>query len=200
MFHSCKSFIGTGLNIWGDKVFNVKDMSHMFHGCTKFNQDLSNWDVSSIEKMNCMFADCNSFIGTGLDNWGDKVFNVKDMSYMFYGCTHFNQDLSKWIVSNVTDMSRMFSGCTEFNQVLSNWDVSNVKYMNYMFSGCKKFNQDLSKWVVRNDTDMTGMFHDDSIMEISYKPRKTNTQTPKKFSNLFKFFQRSTPHPTGVKV
>ena len=70
-----------------------------------------------------------------------------------------------------------------------------------MFYGCTKFNQDLSKWVVRNDTDMTRMFHDDSIMEISYKPRKTNTQTPKKFSNLFKFFQRSThPPQTVVKV
>ena len=140
----------------------------------------------------------NLFTNNPIASW--DVSNVTNMSKLFMNYSKFNENISNWVVSKVKKMDCMFYGCTEFNQVLSNWDVSNVKYMNYMFSGCKKFNQDLSKWVVRNDTDMTGMFHDDSIMEISYKPRKTNTQTPKKFSNLFKFFQRSTPHPTGVKV
>ena len=101
----------------------------------------------------------------------------------------------------------MFYGCTNFNKNLSNWDVSKVTDMMAMFFNCILFNKDLSKWVVRNDTDMTRMFHDDSIMEISYKPRKTNnliipktnTQPPNIFSNFFKFFKRSTS-PTVVKV
>ena len=55
---------------------------------------------------------------------------------MFYGCTSFNQDISKWNVSNVTDMSFMFCLCKSFNQDISNWDVSGVKNMSYIFNGC----------------------------------------------------------------
>ena len=138
MFFSCTQF-NKNLSTWN--VNNVKDMSHMFFGCTQFNQDLSKWNVSNVENMYGMFYECKSFIGTGLNIWGDKVPKVINMSYMFYGCTQFNQDLSKWIVSNVKDMSYMFYGCTQFNQDLSNWDVSNVINMSYMFYGCTEMEE-----------------------------------------------------------
>ena len=103
MFAECTNF-NQDLSKWN--VSNVKDMYYMFAKCRNFNQDLSNWNVSNVEKMDGMFYDCRSFIGTGLDKWGgDKVLNVKYMSYMFYGCTQFNQDLSKWNVSKETDIT-----------------------------------------------------------------------------------------------
>ena len=52
----------------------------MFYSAYKFNQDISNWDVS----------------------------NVTDMRSMFYVAQSFNQDIGSWNTSNVTDMSYMF--------------------------------------------------------------------------------------------
>jgi surface protein len=80
----------------------------MFKDCINFNQDISNWDVSS----------------------------VTDMNNMFKGCINFNQDITKWKVHNVTDMRGMFSGCRDFNKNISNWDVSSVNDMRNMFKDC----------------------------------------------------------------
>jgi len=52
-------------------------MLYMFNTATKFNGDVSNWDVSS----------------------------VTTMKEMFYGATEFNGDVSNWDVSSVTYMA-----------------------------------------------------------------------------------------------
>ena len=84
----------------------ITDMSYMFT-YSKFNGDISNWDVS----------------------------NVKSMQEMFYNSkfTGENGDISKWDVSNVKDMDYMFC-YSEFNVDISNWDVSKVKNMHFMFT------------------------------------------------------------------
>ena len=84
----------------------ITDMSYMFN-YSKFNGDISKWDVS----------------------------NVKNMQEMFYNSkfTGENGDISKWDVSNVKNMWHMFR-YSEFNVDISNWDVSNVKDMSFMFT------------------------------------------------------------------
>ena len=84
----------------------ITDMSYMFT-YSKFNGDISNWDVS----------------------------NVKNMQEMFYNSKFSgkNGDISKWDVSNVNNMKYMFC-YSEFNVDISNWDVSNVKDMSFMFT------------------------------------------------------------------
>ena len=52
----------------------------MFYRAESFNQDISDWDVSS----------------------------VKFMANMFGSAESFNQDISDWDISSVTDMSYMF--------------------------------------------------------------------------------------------
>ena len=83
----------------------ITDMSGMFE-CSKFNGNISNWDVS----------------------------NVKDMEWMFYQSdfTGENGDISNWNVSNVEKMYCMFMK-SNFNGDISNWDVNNVKNMTWMF-------------------------------------------------------------------
>lgn len=86
---------------------NVTNMSRMFAGADKFNQNISSWDVS----------------------------NVTNMREMFRLAASFNQPLNTWNVSNVTNMESMFEYATAFNQDLSAWDVSSVTSMQNMLSG-----------------------------------------------------------------
>ena len=90
-------------------------MSAMFKH-TKFNQDISGWNVSK----------------------------VLDMSEMFFANTSFNQNLSSWNVSNVTNMKEMFS-YANFNADISGWDISSVYDFEDMFYS-SNFCRDLSAW------------------------------------------------------
>ena len=47
---------------------------------TAKNGDISNWDVSNVEDMECMFY--NTKFNGDISNW--DVSNVKDMDDMFY--------------------------------------------------------------------------------------------------------------------
>ena len=124
---------------------NVTHMGCMFYEAISFNQDLSNWDVSSVIDMNGMFCGAMSF-NQDISTW--DVSNVTRMYGVFFKATSFNQDLSKWDVSSVINMDGMFSKATSFNQSISTWDVSNVTRMYGMFSEAASFNQDISKWDV----------------------------------------------------
>jgi surface protein len=71
---------------------------------SKFNGDISNWDVSNVQDMRHMFAD-----------------------------SVFDGDISKWNVSKANDMQSLFLN-SMFNGDISNWNVSKVKNMNGIFS------------------------------------------------------------------
>ena len=50
---------------------------------------------------------------------------VRDMSYMFFHATSFNQPIGSWNVNGVNDMERMFFGRNmEFNQPLGDWKLN----------------------------------------------------------------------------
>ena len=87
----------------------VTDMSRLFMGKSKFNDDISAWDTS----------------------------NVTTMESMFDGASAFNQPLNDWQVDNVTNMMAMFHGAKSFNQPLNDWRVDNVTNMQGMFHGAK---------------------------------------------------------------
>ncbi len=139
-------------------------MSQLFQR-SKFNGDISNWDVSSVTDMHGMFEEAWNF-NQALNNW--NVSNVTDMGAMFCLAKEFNQALNNWDVSNVTNMGSMFQDAKEFNQTLNNWNVSSVKYMGYMFKGTKEFNQALNDWDVSNVTDMYMMFRDAIAFKMKF--------------------------------
>ena len=132
-------------------VSNVTDMFGMFR-TSEFNGDISQWDVSNVTEMREMF-EAAEFNGD-ISQW--DVSNVTDMRDMFDN-SKFNGDISQWDVSNVTDMHGMFWNSV-FNGDISQWDVSNVTDMSYMFASNVHFNQDISMWNVSNVANMSSMF------------------------------------------
>ena len=128
----------------------ITDMSYLFRS-SKFNGDISSWDISNVKDMGNMF-DFSEFNGD-ISNW--DVSNVTNMDYLF-NASKFNGDISNWDVSSVVNMSAMFGcfqfgGTNPFNGDISSWDVSNVTNMFGIFH-LSKFNGDISKWDVSNVT------------------------------------------------
>ena len=111
-------------------------------------------DLSRVADMSYMFYGATSFDGD-LSGW--DVSRVTNMNSMFVTATSFDGDLSSWNVSQVTDMGGMFTS-TAFDGDLSSWDVSQVTYMHSMFSNAASFNQDISGWNVSQVTSMHSMF------------------------------------------
>ena len=134
---------GTEIDLNDIDISKVNDLSYLFcnskygtgndlpkYNTNQFNGDISEWDVSHVTNMECMF----------------------------FG-SYFNGDISNWDVSNVTNMTNMFS-FSEFtgkNGDISEWDVSNVKYMFGIF-GNSKFDGNINKWDVKKTARSKDMF------------------------------------------
>jgi len=106
----------------------------MFNGASAFNQDISEWDVSSSE----------SFMA------------------MFYGAEAFDQDLSRWDVSNGKWFDGMFHVARAFDQDLSRWDVSNGENFELMFR-LSGMNHSIGGWQIRSENKgktFLGMLHE----------------------------------------
>jgi surface protein len=134
----------------------------MFKGCSSFNKDIGDWDVSKSTNFGRMFESASDFNNGGspsISGW--STTNVTSTYQTFWGCTDFNQPIGSWDVSKSTHMQYLFRNCTNFNQPLGDWDVSSVTSNNGMFGvfyGCSNFDQDIGSWDVSNVKDMQFMF------------------------------------------
>lgn len=133
----------------------ITNLSWMFVGANKFNQDISNWDISHVTDISSMFYYATSF-NQDIGNW--DVSNVTDMGGLFFGAFAFNHYIGDWDVGNVTNMVGLFTAAESFNQDISDWDVSKVTRMTGMFKQALVFNQDIGSWDVSNVTRMDQMF------------------------------------------
>jgi|GEM_PF-5972529 len=152
-FFGCSNLAGQAVDY--PNLNLVTDMEWMFSGATSFNQDIGNWDVSSVINMNFIFQQASSF-NQNINDW--DVSNVTTMLHMFSGATSFDQDIGNWDVSSVTNMRFMFFNAQAFNQNIGNWDVSFVTNMQVMFANATSFNQDIGNWDVSNVSNMREMF------------------------------------------
>lgn len=141
----------------------VDDLSFMFQN-TKFNQDISKWDTSTIYNMQGMFAGAKLF-NQNIGGW--DTANVEDMSNMFEEATAFNQDIGDWDTGYVRNMTKMFEDATVFNQNIGRWDTRFVENMSKMFSGASSFNQDIGLWDIRAVKNMSLMFEKASAFDQS---------------------------------
>ncbi|CAJ1946429.1 unnamed protein product [Cylindrotheca closterium] len=137
----------------------VTSMEDLFKDKSTFNEDISNWDVSSVTTMQGMFNSASSF-NQDLSSW--DVSSVTNMMALFRAAPLFDGAISTWDVSFVTNMRNMFWDASSFNQDLSSWDVSSVSIMESMFRGASSLNQDLSSWDVSSVTLMGSVFQEAS--------------------------------------
>ena len=136
-------------------VSNVNDMSSMFENAEKFNGDISHWDVSHVTDMDCMFQ--GSIFNDDISRW--NVSHVTNMNGMFRFDKEFNQYLGDWNTSNVLNTCGMFNGCSKFKgDGLKQWDMSNVRNMSYMFKNAEEFNEDISTWKLYKYVRMRKIF------------------------------------------
>lgn len=139
---------------WGD--ISWQTMENSFYGCQYLEVNATDTpDLSQVTDLSYMFAGCSNF-NQSINNW--DVSNVTDIKYMFKDASTFNQPLNNWDVSNVTDMSGVFWVAFDFNQPLDNWNISNVQKTYQMFRGATSFNQPLNNWDVSNVFHISFMF------------------------------------------
>ena len=119
-------------------------------------QSIEQWGNIEWDTMNSAFRSADNMVYNAAD--APDLSGVNNTSYMFYGASDFNGDLSNWDVSSVTDMSSMFELASAFNGDLSSWNVSSVTDMPFMFYAASSFNGDLSRWDVSSVTNMNRMF------------------------------------------
>ena len=113
-------------------------------------------DLSGVREMSYMFDGCTKFNGELGGNWDTS--NMIEMEGVFFDCHAFNQDISGWDVGKVEHAGAMFRNCTVFNQDISGWDWGKSMSIGSMFDGCTAFDQDISGWDVSNVTEMGNTF------------------------------------------
>ena len=112
---------------------------------------------------------------------------VKDMSWMFYGCSALTAlDLKNFNTKNVTDMSRMFAKCRALTSLdLKNFNTQNVIDMSWMFSDCWALTSlDLQHFNTQNVTDMSLMFSR-CVALTALDLKNFNTQNVTDMSSMF---------------
>ena len=192
MFQYCYDFnngMGAGVSgVWSGNTPVLKDMGYMFDHCQKFNQDISDWDVSKVTTMTTCFRQCNVF-DQDIGIWETGL--VENMAYMLDHCSVFNHDISSWDVSKVTTMSSCFRQCNVFNQDIGIWETGLVTSMIEMFYGADIFNHDISSWDVSKVENMAWMFKDAYAFNQDIRGWEVDDATlftPRTVENWYEFY------------
>jgi surface protein len=119
----------------------ITSMYRLFDSCATFNLCLNKWDTSNAVDMSWMFLGCWRFNQQIRFN----TSKVTNMSYMFCGCYEFNQQIV-FDTSNVTDMSGMFYNCQSFNQLINfnTLKVTDMNYMFWDCESLEEKNKQLT--------------------------------------------------------
>jgi surface protein len=87
MFMNYRSF-NDDISNWD--VSSVMDMRSMFQRAYKFNQSLNNWNIDNVQDFYLMFAETQSF-NTSLSTWAQPLRKVSKKGGMLYQAEAYNQ-------------------------------------------------------------------------------------------------------------
>ena len=108
---------------------NVTTMAYMFCHCKKLKKiiGIENLDVSKLENANFMFSYCENLVELDLTNWNPISFQYT--SDMFYRCSNLKmiKNIENLKLPNIKNVSFMFYGCAKLDVDLSNWNFTNIK-------------------------------------------------------------------------
>lgn len=133
--------------------------SSMYQSSLSDIEGLENLNTSEVKNMSYMFYGCIRLTSLDLSHFDTR--NVTTMSHMFSKCYRLNSlDVSHFNTSKVNDMQSMFYECKTISSLdLSHFDTSNVKYMYSMFYNCDKLTHlDLSHFDTGKVSIMGNMF------------------------------------------
>jgi surface protein len=161
------SFFNGDITGWTINTTSPVDMSGMFLNNGDFNQNIGNWDMSTVTSTVSMFQDASAF-NQDLSGW--DVSSVTNMNDMFRLADNFNNggQALTWTLGSVNSMSGMFLDAISFNQDISTWDVSSVNTMFDMFNGATAFNQDIGNWDLSAISTMVSMLDNSGLSEANY--------------------------------
>ena len=145
-----------------DKILSVEDfgdlgyknLSGAFYGCANLG-DFEGGITSDVTDMSFMFWGATS-ADLDVSEW--DVSSVINMESMFRATTSADPDVSEWDVSSVINMESMFRATTSADPDVSGWKVSKVTNMASIFSGATSADPNVSSWNVSKVTNMAGMF------------------------------------------
>ena len=136
-------------------------MNGLFYGCESLEElDLSNFDTSSVEKMNFMFYYLKSIKSLGISNFNTE--KVEYMNYMFKGCESLiSLDISSFQVEQLKNFDGMFSSCLSIKSLnISNFKTQKAETMDDMFYECRSLKYlDISNFDTSRVTSIKKMFY-----------------------------------------
>ena len=190
MFCGCISLV----SIEGFSNINtskITRLSHLFSFCKITSiPDISKWDTSNVEGLNCMFLHCFHLkYLPDISNWNTS--KVKSINNLFTDCRslEYIPDISKWETKNLEYMAGLFAGCNslKFLPDISNWKTKKIKSLKAVFAECKYLSNlpDISKWDTSNVTDMSSLFEGCKSLEFLPDISEWNTS---KVTNMSKMF------------
>lgn len=142
---SQKTSYGKSLyQIFRDPLFKIKRK--------KITVDVSNWDVTEYDRIDCLFFDCPCIETViGLETW--DVSNVKDFTEFFSQCSNLkNVNVSGWKLHNATMTCAMFYDCKNLKKIdgIDTWDFKDNSRINMtnMFCNCNNLTDigDIDYW------------------------------------------------------
>ena len=119
-----------------EQPLNVSTTYMMFSGYASAHLDLSSWDVSRVEVMDCMFYQSDGLTGLNLNNWDTR--SLESANSMFMTCDKLRRlCINNWDMGNVTDVTDMFAYCIRLSELnLSKWQLHDSCHTNNMFREC----------------------------------------------------------------
>lgn len=131
MFSGCTSFTATNLDQWD--IANVTSIGGIFRNCTSVtNLDVSNWNTGNVTYMLRTFEGCSNF-NPDVTNWDvSKVTGNNSMQEMFEN-SGFNRNIGGWqlntSMSGNSEMYYMFKGSS---MSTANYTDTIVGWANYV--------------------------------------------------------------------